>query len=395
MKPLPHKKFDTDAVHVYNRLLEFRHQTYFVGGCIRDLLLGRTPKDFDIVTAARPRQVKNIFRNSRIIGRRFLVVNVFFGQKNIEVTTFRRTPWKNGLPEKADSLLLDTDNVFGTDEEDAMRRDFTINALFYDIAQRTVIDYVDGMTDLQMGHIRTIGDPEVRFSEDPIRLIRAMRLKSSLGFEMVPSTRQAFTKCVSKLTQISPSRLLLELQKILRSGCSYSCFQYLAEAGIFAIIAPDIHRLWFSPNHPSAQLLKTSLEGLDHLQRTKRMSLGEATLMTAMCFPMLAFSQRKNAEIPTESFCKQKLSKIAENLSLSKNLLDKISWIIRGQFYFEKMQNLCNRKPQGMTREMFLPESLDYLGLRCWNDPKQQELYRFWEQKYRQGNLRNKAYATR
>lgn len=384
VKPLPHKKFDPNAMKVYQRLLAFHYQSYFVGGCIRDMLLGRPPKDFDIATAAKPRQIKRIFRNSRIIGRRFLVVNVFFGShQNIEVTTFRRTPWQNGIPENSDSLLLDSDNVFGTDEEDALRRDFTINALFYDAKERTVIDYVDGLEDLQMGLIRTIGDPEVRFGEDPIRIIRALKFKAMLNFDLVPQTRQALGKCVHKLAQSSTSRLLLEMQKILHCGGSLLTFQSLAEAGIFSIIAPDIHRLWFAKNNPASQILKTSLQGLDNSSKKRREDISEAAAMASICFPIVFFSQKDKKEIPSETYCKDQLSKIVKNLNISKNLLDKVTKIIQNQFYLEQMSTSNNNKSMKFPEEENA-DCLEYFSLRFWNDPKQQEVYQSWKKQYSQ-----------
>lgn len=380
---------------VYQRLLSFHYQSYFVGGCVRDLLLGRPPKDFDIATSAKPRQVKRIFRNSRIIGRRFLVVNVFFGSNNIEVTTFRRTPWQNGLPENSDSLLIDSDNVFGTDEEDALRRDFTINALFYDAQNRTVIDYVDGMEDLQMGLIRTIGDPEVRFCEDPIRIIRAIKFKSMLNFELVPQTRQALGKCVHKLAQSPTSRLLLEIQKIFHCGASHSSFQSLAEAGIFSIIAPDIHRVWFAKSSPASHVLKNALQGLDSISKSQRHIISDATAIASLCYPIICFAKKDKKEIPSDTYCKDQFGKVVKSLSISKNLLDKVSRIIQMQFYLEKMS-------QENTKAIQFPEedaldSLEYYSLRFWDDPKQQEICQAWKKSYFQPKSpkENKTYIPK
>src|SRR2546426_5829872 len=195
--PISRKDIDPDALKVLYRLRQFEHAAYLVGGSVRDLLLGRRPKDFDIGTSAHPYQVKKLFRNCWIIGRRFRLAHVKFGQKVIEVATFRRLvqPGDEAAPGQAGSEssaaagrpaetdhLMHRDNTFGTPEEDAFRRDFTINALFYDIATFAIIDYVNGMDDLSARVVRSIGDPEVRFREDPVRMLRAVALASRLDF---------------------------------------------------------------------------------------------------------------------------------------------------------------------------------------------------------------------
>ena len=199
------RDIDPDALKVLYRLRQGEHIAYLVGGSVRDLLLGRRPKDFDIGTSAHPYQVKKLFRNCWIIGRRFRLAHVKFGTKVIEVATFRRQvqpgeevtqeiviapngPAADGpTPSAGDAeALLHHDNTFGTPEEDAFRRDFTINALFYDIATFSVIDYVDGLDDLRAGLVRSIGDPEVRFREDPVRMLRAVALAARLDFTIEP-----------------------------------------------------------------------------------------------------------------------------------------------------------------------------------------------------------------
>src|SRR5262245_18668808 len=224
--PISRQNIDPDALKVLYRLRQFNHTAYLVGGSVRDLLIGRRPKDFDIGTSAHPYQVKKLFRNCWIIGRRFRLAHVRFGTKEIEVATFRRlvAPGEeivqNGVPaplpdhephsssneephETADGEpsgpsatdhYIHRDNTFGTPEEDAFRRDFTINALFYDIDTFSVIDYVGGLDDLRAGVVRCIGDPETRFPEDPVRMLRAIALASRLGFTIDPPILAAINK---------------------------------------------------------------------------------------------------------------------------------------------------------------------------------------------------------
>lgn len=250
-------QIDSDALKVLYRLRKFDHVAYLVGGGVRDLLLGRPPKDFDVGTSAHPHEVKRIFRNCWIIGRRFRLAHVKFGQKTIEVATFRRqVPADELAAEEPDAPDRRTpaghdeqapprppirrDNTFGTAEQDAFRRDFTINALFYDIATFTVIDYVGGMADLQNGLIRSIGDPNERFVEDPVRMLRAISFVSRLGFRLDAPVRRAIARHKGEIENASPARMIEELYKILRSGVAEPTFRALVKIGLMAHIAPEI-----------------------------------------------------------------------------------------------------------------------------------------------------------
>jgi poly(A) polymerase len=253
------RQIDPDALRVLYRLKEANHVACLVGGSVRDLLLGRRPKDFDIGTSAHPYQVKRLFRNCWIIGRRFRLAHVKFGQKIIEVATFRRqvpAPVAESAPEGdakdaatgpardqsgQHDFLIHRDNTFGTPEEDAFRRDVTINALFYDIATFSIIDYVGGLADLRAGVVRAIGDPDVRFREDPVRMLRAIALASRLGFTVDPPTDEAIRRHRLEIGRSAPARLLEEYYKILRTGASESAFRRLIEVGLIEPISPELH----------------------------------------------------------------------------------------------------------------------------------------------------------
>ena len=245
---------DPDALKVLYRLRQGEHIAYLVGGSVRDLLLGRRPKDFDIGTSAHPYQVKKLFRNCWIIGRRFRLAHVKFGLKVIEVATFRRQvqPGEeivlDGVPAPEHHAhlpgaaeMIHRDNTFGTPEEDALRRDFTINALFYDIATFSVIDYVGGLDDLRAGIIRCIGDPEVRFREDPVRMMRAIAIASRLDFTIEDPIYDAIGKLRHEIANSSMARLLEEYYKILRAGSSEKTFQALSAAGLLEPISAELH----------------------------------------------------------------------------------------------------------------------------------------------------------
>ena len=256
---LSRTQIDPDALRVLYRLHQHHYEAYLVGGSVRDLLLGRRPKDFDIGTSAHPYQVKRLFRNCWIIGRRFRLAHVRFGPKTIEVATFRRQlsadelaaadtpPPPDDTPMAAAGTdghlrLIHRDNTFGTPEEDAFRRDFTVNALFYDIASLSIIDYTGGLDDLKAGVMRCIGDPSERFQEDPVRMLRAVAMAARLDFSIDPPVEAAIAAHGAALAKSAPARLMEELYKLLRAGASERAFRMLAERRLLEPIAPQLQR---------------------------------------------------------------------------------------------------------------------------------------------------------
>ena len=202
---IPRSDLDPDAVKIVQRLTRYRHTAFLVGGCVRDLLLGLKPKDFDIATSATPRQVKRLFRNSRVIGRRFRLAHVYFRDgKIIEVATFRSRDEDTPEPEDGDVMIRE-DNRFGTPTEDALRRDFTINQLFYDVGGSKFIDHAGGLADLEQRLIRTIGEPELRFREDPIRILRAIKFAA----HGLPVGRPSWCACALPASQARHERRVL------------------------------------------------------------------------------------------------------------------------------------------------------------------------------------------
>jgi len=251
--PISRRDIDADALKVLYRLQEGGYTAYLVGGSVRDLLLSRRPKDFDIGTSAHPYQVKKLFRNCWVIGRRFRLAHVRFGLKAIEVATFRKNIPAGSEAEPSEAppsphatdggdLLIKHDNTFGTPEEDAFRRDFTINALFYDIANFSIIDYVGGLQDLKDGLIRCIGDPNERFQEDPVRMLRAIVMASRLGFRMDEPVVKAIATHRQLMATASPARLIEEYYKILRSGAAEATFRALVEHRLLEPVTPEIQR---------------------------------------------------------------------------------------------------------------------------------------------------------
>lgn len=229
-----------NALKVLYRLKKAGYQSYLVGGGVRDLLLGREPKDFDVATDATPEDVKRLFRNCRLVGRRFRIAHVHFGPEIIEVTTFRG---KSDDQAGDDLKLTDEgrilrDNVFGTIEEDAWRRDFSVNALYYNIEDFSVSDFTGGMTDLKAGTLRLIGDPQLRYREDPVRMLRAVRFAAKLGFRLDDATEHALFEMGHLLQDISPSRLFDETLKLFLSGHAVQSFELMRHYRVFEHLYP-------------------------------------------------------------------------------------------------------------------------------------------------------------
>jgi poly(A) polymerase len=280
---IPVDRLDPDALKVISRLRHVGHQAYLVGGCVRDLLLGRTPKDFDVATDAHPGEVRAVFRNCRLIGRRFRLAHVYFrGGKVIEVATFRSNPAES-MDESADEsdLLITRDNVFGTTEEDARRRDFTVNGLFYDTFAGRVIDYVGGRNDLESHRIATIGTPEIRMREDPVRALRAVRFAARLGFTIAPDTFAAMRRHSGELARCAPPRVLEEIFKILRCGQSARAFELLRASGALPILLPPLAAVLETANDEGRRRFTAHLAALDKLVRSGE-EVSEAVLLGAL-----------------------------------------------------------------------------------------------------------------
>ncbi len=237
---------DPDVRKVIKRLTRYDHEAYLVGGCVRDLLLGKKPKDFDVATSAHPEEVRALFRNSRIIGRRFRLVHVMFhGRKVIEVATFRRNPTKPDL----EGAMIRYDNVYGSAHEDAYRRDFTINALFYDVESNHILDWVGGMKDIQRRIVRTIGDPEVRFYEDPVRLLRAIKFAGRLDLGIEPDVYESIVFCRESLRMAARPRVAEEILRLLRGGQARRSIYIAWETGVLDVLLPELAALLYENDH--------------------------------------------------------------------------------------------------------------------------------------------------
>lgn len=251
-----------NALKVLNRLNSAGFQAYLVGGSVRDLLLRKAPKDFDVSTNATPNQIRNLFRNARIIGRRFKLAHILYHKEIIEVATFRGHEPVNIDHQTNESGMLIRDNVYGTLEEDAWRRDFTINSLYYNIEDGSIIDMTNGVNDIKQRLIRIIGDPNTRYQEDPVRMLRAIRFSTKLKFEIAEETKAPIYKLSHLINNVSTSRLFDEMIKLYLNGDSESVHRLMVEFGLFANLFPATAKL-FNSKYPVNSLLVLALESTD------------------------------------------------------------------------------------------------------------------------------------
>lgn len=333
-----------NALKVLAGLHDAGYDSYLVGGCVRDLMLGREPKDFDIATNALPEEVRRVFRNSRLIGRRFRLAHVYFGREIIEVATYRAPPGKtehaseNEAHTDSDSGRILRDNVYGTLEEDAVRRDFTINALYYNYADDSVSDFVGGVGDLNNGLIKIIGDPETRYREDPVRMLRAIRFSSKLGLT-IDKESEAPIKSLSKLlADVPAARKFEEVLKLFHGGAALSTFEALRHADLFQYLFPLTDaNLEKEENHFPAVLIPIALRNTDN-----RIREGKPVTPAFLLAVMLWGSAHEESE-----------RLIAKGLSPADALRSAASYVLRAQAQHTSIP----KRFTAMMREIWMLQS--------------------------------------
>jgi len=351
---IPEDRLDPEAIRVIARLRHTGHQAYFVGGCVRDVLLGRTPKDFDVATSAHPGEVRATFRNCRLIGRRFRLAHVYFrGGKVIEVATFRKNPIDaaEDLPEG--DLLITRDNVFGTAEEDARRRDFTVNGLFYDVFAGEVIDYVGGRVDLESHRIATIGDPEIRIREDPVRALRAVRFASRLGFTIEPETFAAMRRHATEIGRCAPPRLLEEIFKILRCGASVRAFELLRTSGALQVVLPALASFHDAADEEARQRFLAHLSALDQVVRAGE-DPSDAVLLGALLLHL------PSGEPGAPSERDRMLAELVETARLPRRIAERTRLALLSQRTFHGQ---ARRRRRGISSQSYFGDAFQLLQI--------------------------------
>jgi poly(A) polymerase len=309
--PISRRRIPENVLKVLYRLHRSGYRAYLCGGSVRDLLMDGTPKDFDIATDAHPAEIRRLFRNSRIIGRRFRLVHIIFQDMLVEVATFRREPERN---EDVEELLITDDNTFGSPLQDARRRDFTINALFYNIADFSVIDYVGGLEDLEAKRVRVIGDPDVRFREDPVRMMRAVEFASRLGFEIEPATYAAILRHKNDILKASPPRVSEEILDLLRRGWSRGAVRLLVDSGLLEPLLPEVSKAIAGDRAPYFWKM---LEVLDRTVQAGR-KISDPVMLSVMFLPWIL------EELEREEEGRESRMKIGEVILFIRELIQPI-----------------------------------------------------------------------
>jgi len=384
--PISRDAIDPEALKVLYRLKSTGYRACLVGGSVRDLLMGRTPKDFDIGTDARPEEVRAIFRNCRIIGRRFRLAHILFrGGKVVEVATFRGRPQVPEGDQPAD-LLVTSDNTWGTPEEDAERRDFTINGLFYDIADFSVIDWVGGLDDLEAGLVRAIGDPDVRFREDPVRMLRAVEFATRLSFAITPRDYEAILAHRKELARSATPRVTEELAAMLRGGQSLPTFLLLREMGLLDVLLPELSAELrrIDPEHAAGagHFFWTLLEVLDAERRRGRV-FDEAVYFACLALPLLraelARARPAGRAEPSLLVAKTNLvvDPLALALSMPNALVHRIKSILVAQGRIAEPPEMKASTRRFLAHPDF-PAALDLFELRAMAHGRGGETAREW-----------------
>lgn len=280
-----------NALKVLNRLIGAGFQAYLVGGSVRDLLLHKAPKDFDVATNATPNEVRNLFRNGRIIGRRFKLVHVLFHKEIIEVATFRGHDTADASQQVNERGMLVRDNAYGSLDEDAWRRDFTINSLYYNVDDSSIIDFTGGVSDVEHRLIRMIGDPLTRYQEDPVRMLRAIRFSAKLHFELAQETAAPFPQASQLITHVSNSRLFDEITKLYQCGEAAIVQKLLLQYGLFEHLCPLTFSL-LDGEHPVNALLSIALENTDTRIRDDKPVTPAFIFAVLLWFPMIERSKK-------------------------------------------------------------------------------------------------------
>lgn len=380
---VPHAKHGIDrnrispaALRVCSVLHEAGFSAYVVGGAVRDLLLGATPKDYDVATNARPEQVKPLFRRALLIGRRFRIVHVILGQETIEVSTFRAAESADAQKDEHGRVLRD--NVFGSQEEDALRRDFSVNALYYDPATEEVIDYHEGMADLKKRTMRVIGDPAVRYREDPVRMLRAVRLAAKLGLSIESASRAPIKKMAPLIGNVPPARLFDEMLKLLMSGHASACVRRLRDEGLSQGLLPLLDVILDQPL--GERFVTLALAQTDERVKTDR-PISPAFLFASLLWhEVLAGSKarEKKGERPVpalEAAMDDVLETQCEKLAITRKLTATMREVWTMQPRFEQRSG---QRPYRLVESPRFRMAYDFLALRAASGEVPEELEIWW-----------------
>lgn len=384
------EKISRNALRVLEVLYDAGFDAYLVGGGVRDILLGRSPKDFDVVTDAEPDHILELFKNSRPIGRRFLIVHVFFRREIIQVSTFRALGNDARTTEEGETLpppMMAPDNTYGTIEEDAWRRDFTVNALFYNIEDRSIVDYTGGLPDLHHRQIRMIGDPLQRYHEDPVRLLRALRLSAKLDFTIEPKTAAPIRQLASLLAHVPPSRLYGEYVKLFFEGAAVRVFEQLDHYDYLRILFPQmVAALDADAQSLTEQALIQKGMAMTDTRYQAGKTLNPGFLLAVMLWaPLLQQMKKLMKKQSSRAYAlRQSISWVLKQQSSVMVIPARSSDMVKGIWL---LQNHLMKRHQGIRlirtlRHRYFRAALDFLELRVAAGEPYEELAMWWRAVY-------------
>ena len=376
---LPIEKVDPDALYVLEKLRAHGHTAYLVGGSVRDLLLNQKPKDYDISTSAKPEEIKQLFRSCILIGRRFRLAHIRFGKKIFEVSTFRSGD------NETDELII-RDNQWGTPEQDVLRRDFTINGLFYDPASQEVIDYVEGYPDLQKKTLRTIGQPFIRFRQDPVRMLRLLKFQARFGFNIDPAAHVALLECRQEIVKSSNARIQEELLRMLESGASESFFRNLAEHGFIHLMMPFFGE--FMESAEAEEVLSYLKEIDTTFHDPARAPLSRPVLLACLVYPLLEKRMQTHyidrERIPHLGDIYQEANEQINEIfqpffHLSRRIRGTLTSILTSQYRITPIEKKKGRRIR-IPHDPEFSEALQFFEVRCALEPALQTIWEEWQQ---------------
>ncbi len=354
-----------------------------VGGCVRDLLLGEVPKDFDVATSASPEDVRRLFRRSRLVGRRFKLAHVRDERETIEVATYRASPHADDDSDElmvSDDGRLLSDNQYGTREEDAVRRDFTVNALYFDTVSGDVIDYVDGMADIVERRLRVIGDPVTRLREDPVRILRAIRFSAKLGLDLDEQCETVMAECAPLLADVPSARLLDEVLKLFHHGAAFDTLKHLQHYGVFAQLFPDVDKLIQNDDPIAGPLVERALANTDSRVKADKPVIAPF-LFAAVLWRTMSLVRQEFLD--TGSDPRGALHDAADEIlalqSMRVSIPRRIATPIREIWGFQdRLERGRNRQPGRLLEHKRFRAAYDFLLLRAEVGDADEELAQWW-----------------
>jgi len=370
------KDIDPDALKVLYRLHRYGHTAYLVGGGVRDLLLKRKPKDFDISTSAHPNEIKKLFVNCRLIGKRFRLAHIYFkGGKIIEVSTFRTVS-----EFELEDGLIKSDNTFGTPEIDVFRRDFTLNALFYNIADFSIIDYVNGVEDINSGVVRCIGDPVVRFTEDPIRMLRGVRFAALLDFSLDDKSARTITALRDDIWKGATPRIFEETLRMLGRGSGGRALLLMHELKLIEILFPKVF------NNIRQKGIDDYVDIFSRVDSffNEGKPLQPALVLAALFYPVFKAEGARSTESDLLKQARSVLTPMSERLQIPRRMQDTMRQAMAAQYRFFALKD-ARYKPRTILRKSYFDDALTLFELIAGGTPEGKELIRSWKDLKKKG----------